>query len=168
MIVYHGSMCEVRIPDLAKAKGRLDFGKAFYVTSYKRQAEKWARRKAMRMLSTPVVSTYQLADDFTGYRVLDFKKADGAWLDFVCACRSGKALWRKYDIIKGRVANDDVFKTVDSYLKGNITREGALRELSYSKPNDQIALVTVKAINGLLTFKKSQTIEMPNYEKVSS
>lgn len=64
----------VRIPDLAKAKGRLDFGKAFYVTSYKRQAEKWARRKAMHMLSTPVVSTYQLADDFTGYRVLDFKE----------------------------------------------------------------------------------------------
>ena len=122
----------------------------------------------MRMLSTPVVSTYQLADDFTGYRAVDFKEADGAWLDFVCACRSGKALWRKYDIIKGRVANDDVFKTVDAYLKGNITREGALRELSYSKPNDQIALVTVKAINGLLTFKKSQTIEMPNYEKVSS
>ena len=40
MIVYHGSVCEVRIPDLAKAKGRLDFGKAFYVTSYKRQSEK--------------------------------------------------------------------------------------------------------------------------------
>lgn len=33
------------------------------------------RRNAMRMLSTPVVSTYQLADDFTGYRVLDFKEA---------------------------------------------------------------------------------------------
>jgi hypothetical protein len=160
MMVYHGSICEVQVPDLSKAKGRLDFGKAFYVTSYRRQAEKWAKRKAMRMLSTPVVSTYQLADDFTGYRVLYFTEADGAWLDFVCACRSGKALWRKYDIIKGRVANDDVFKTVDAYLKGNITREVALRELSYSKPNDQIALITVKAINGLLTFKKSQTIKM--------
>jgi hypothetical protein len=160
MMVYHGSICEVQVPDLSKAKGRLDFGKAFYVTSYRRQAEKWAKRKAMRMLSTPVVSTYQLADDFTGYRVLDFTEADGAWLDFVCACRSGKALWRKYDIIKGCVANDDVFKTVDAYLKGNITREVALRELSYSKPNDQIALITVKAINGLLTFKKSQTIKM--------
>ena len=159
-MVYHGSICEVQVPDLSKAKGRLDFGKAFYVTSYRRQAEKWAKRKAMRMLSTPVVSTYQLADDFTGYRVLYFTEADGAWLDFVCACRSGKALWRKYDIIKGRVANDDVFKTVDAYLKGNITREVALRELSYSKPNDQIALITVKAINGLLTFKKSQTIKM--------
>mgnify|MGYP003446504613 FL=1 len=160
MMVYHGSICEVQVPDLSKAKGRLDFGKAFYVTSYRRQAEKWAKRKAMRMLSTPVVSTYQLADDFTGYRVLDFTEADGAWLDFVCACRSGKALWRKYDIIKGRVDNDDVFKTVDAYLKGNITREVALRELSYSKPNDQIALITVKAIDGLLTFKKSQTIKM--------
>jgi hypothetical protein len=160
MMVYHGSICEVQVLDLSKAKGRLDFGKAFYVTSYRRQAEKWAKRKAMRMLSTPVVSTYQLADDFTGYRVLDFTEADGAWLDFVCACRSGKALWRKYDIIKGHVANDDVFKTVDAYLKGNITREVALRELSYSKPNDQIALITVKAINGLLTFKKSQTIKM--------
>ena len=118
MTVYHGSICEVSTPDLSKAKGRLDFGKAFYVTSYRRQAEKWARRKAMRMLSTPVVSTYQLADDFTGYRVLDFKEADSAWSDFVCACRAGKAPWRRYDIIKGRVANDDVFKTVDMLSGG--------------------------------------------------
>lgn len=160
MTVYHGSICEVKIPDLTKAKGRLDFGKAFYVTSFRRQAEKWAKRKAMRMLSTPIVTTYRLSDDFTGYKVLDFKEADGAWLDFVCACRAGKPIWRKYDIIKGRVANDDVFKTVDAYLRGNITREVALRELSYSKPNDQIALVTKKAIDGLLTFKKSRIIKM--------
>jgi hypothetical protein len=160
MTVYHGSICEVSTPDLSKAKGRLDFGKAFYVTSYRRQAEKWARRKAMRMLSTPVVSTYQLADDFTGYRVLDFKEADSAWLDFVCACRAGKAPWRRYDIIKGQVANDDVFKTVDAYLKGNISREIALRELSYSKPNDQIAFTTKKAIEGLLVFKKSHAVKM--------
>ena len=160
MIVYHGSVCEVRTPDLSMAKDRLDFGKVFYVTSYRHQAEKWAKRKAMRMLSTPVVSAYDLADDFLGYKVLDFKEADGAWLDFVCACRSGKAIWRKYDIIKGRVANDDVFKTVDAYLKRNITREVALRELSYLKPNDQIAFITKKAIDGLLTFKKSRTIKM--------
>lgn len=160
MTVYHGSICEVQSPDLSKAKGRLDFGKAFYVTSFRRQAEKWAKRKAMRMLSTPVVSTYQLKDDFSGFKVLDFNEADDAWLDFVCACRAGKAIWRKYDIIKGRVANDDVFKTVDAYLKGNITRDVALRELSYSKPNNQIAFVTKKAIDGLLTFKKSCIIKM--------
>ena len=160
MIVYHGSICEVLAPDLSKAKRRLDFGKAFYVTSYKRQAEKWAKRKAVRTLGIPVVNSYILSDDFSGFRVLEFNEADAPWLDFVCACRSGKAIWRKYDVIKGRVANDDVFKTVDAYLNGDISREVALRELSYVKPNDQIAFTSNKALKGLLTFKKSYVVKM--------
>ena len=159
MTVYHGSVAEIVHPDLALAKKRLDFGKAFYLTSFRRQAEKWAKRKAIRTRGTPVVNVYNLLDDLSMYRVLDFGAADESWLDFVCACRAGKAVWRGYDIIRGRVANDDVFKTVDAFLQGDITKDVALRDLSYAKPNDQIALVTAKAINGLLTFKKSYVVE---------
>lgn len=37
MSLYHGSYCEVRMPDLAKcAKGK-DFGRRFYLTSSKEQ-----------------------------------------------------------------------------------------------------------------------------------
>ena len=64
----------------------------------------------MRMLSTPVVSTYQLADDFTGYPVLDFKEADSAWLDFVCTCRAGKAPWLFVKLERVLVAAEAVGK----------------------------------------------------------
>jgi len=159
MTVYHGSVCEIAEPDVSLAKARLDFGRAFYVTSYRRQAEKWALRKAMRTLGTPVVNIYELTDICDGFRVKDFGKTDGEWLDFVCACRSGRAPWRAYDIIRGRVANDDVFKTVDAYLNGNMSRDAALKELRYAKPNDQIAFTTRRSIMSLLRFKRSYVVE---------
>ena len=46
MIVYHGSTMIVREPDIEHSFRPLDFGKGFYVTSNREQAEKWARRKA--------------------------------------------------------------------------------------------------------------------------
>lgn len=39
MILYHGSYCEVKIPDLAKCSAFKDFGKGFYLTSSKEQAD---------------------------------------------------------------------------------------------------------------------------------
>ena len=46
MIVYHGSSEVVRQPDILHSYRALDFGKGFYVTSVRGQAERWARRKA--------------------------------------------------------------------------------------------------------------------------
>ena len=158
MIVYHGSICEVVEPNVKMAKNRLDFGRAFYVTSYRRQAEKWALRKAARTQGVPIVSVYQLSEIQEGLRVKDFGETDGEWLDFVCACRAGKGVWRSYDIIRGRVANDDVFKTVDAYLKGKMSRDEALRQLRYAKPNDQIALTTTRGVKTILKFKRSYKV----------
>lgn len=160
MTVYHGSTCVIQTPNVMLAKPRLDFGRAFYLTTYRKQAEKWALRKAMRTRGKPIVNVYTLSDDFTGLRVKDFDETDAEWLDFVCACRAGRALWRKFDVIKGRVANDDVFKTVDAYLKGAMSRETAIAELRYSKPNDQIALTNAKSIAALLTFKRYYEMEV--------
>ena len=161
MTVYHGSVCEIRVPDVALAKSRLDFGRAFYLTTFRRQAERWALRKAARTRGTPVVTVYRLADDFSDFRLRDFGAADGDWLDFVCACRAGRATWRSFDVIRGRVANDDVFKTIDAYLRGDMTRAAALRELRYAGPNDQIALTTPMAIKSLLTFMRSYVVRRP-------
>ena len=38
LILYHGSYCEVKLPDLNKCAKRKDFGQGFYVTSSKEQA----------------------------------------------------------------------------------------------------------------------------------
>lgn len=47
MIVYHGSTKEIVAPDVSYSKDNLDFGKGFYVTTIKSQAERWAARKAI-------------------------------------------------------------------------------------------------------------------------
>lgn len=39
MIVYHGSSMEVKAPDIVHSKEYLDFGKGFYLMTYKKQAE---------------------------------------------------------------------------------------------------------------------------------
>ena len=46
MIVYHGSSKTVRQPDILHSYRALDFGRGFYVTTVREQAERWARRKA--------------------------------------------------------------------------------------------------------------------------
>lgn len=46
MIVYHGSNMVVDHPDVNHSYRDLDFGRGFYVTTVKEQAEKWAKRKA--------------------------------------------------------------------------------------------------------------------------
>ena len=38
LLLYHGSYCEVRKPELEKCARRKDFGKGFYLTSSKKQA----------------------------------------------------------------------------------------------------------------------------------
>lgn len=46
MIVYHGSIQNVERPDILHSYRALDFGKGFYVTTIREQAERWAKRKA--------------------------------------------------------------------------------------------------------------------------
>lgn len=45
MIVYHGTTEIVRNPDVDHSYRQLDFGKGFYVTTVREQAERWASVK---------------------------------------------------------------------------------------------------------------------------
>ena len=131
----------------------MDFGPAFYLTTYKEQAEKWARRRALRLRKSPCVNEYELAEDLSAFRVLKFDGPDEPWFDFVCSCRMDGTAWQSYDIIMGRVANDDVYLTINRYLDGEITKAAALAELRYARPNDQIAINSQRALDSLLTFR---------------
>ncbi len=72
--------------------------------------------------------------------------------------------WQKYDIIMGRVANDDVYLTINRYLDGELTKAAALAELRYAKPNDQIAINSQQALDSLLVFRRSYELEERNAE----
>ena len=154
MIVYHGSILAVEKPSVDYSKRFLDFGTGFYVTSDKKQAEKWANRKAIRTKGRAIVNVYRLSDDLTEYKGLIFDNEDVAWLDFVTKCRKGNEAFKQYDYISGSVANDDVFLTVEMYARGIWDRDRALSEIRYYKTNHQICLISQKLIDKDLKFNK--------------
>ena len=152
MIVYHGSSEVVRKPDMLHSYRALDFGKGFYVTTVREQAERWARRKADLFGGTPVVSRYHMCDDLSQFRVKRFPVDLMEWIEFVCDCRDGKPTYQQYDIIIGKVANDKVFRVVDMYHSGIWDKERALQEIRAYPNYDQIAFITQSAINALLQY----------------
>ena len=57
MIVYHGSYCRVERPELTFSREKLDFGKGFYITPIREQAERWSKR-FLRARKAAILSTY--------------------------------------------------------------------------------------------------------------
>ena len=159
MIVYHGTTEAIEKPDVNHSKKYLDFGKGFYLTTYESQAKKWALRKSMRQNKQAIVNIYELNENWDDFKVLSFEEENEKWLEFVCACRRGENLNADYDIIIGNVADDDVFKTVDMYFRGLWDKKKVLEELRYYKMNNQICLVSQKAIDKLLIYKDKYEVE---------
>lgn len=56
MIVFHGGTDIITSPLVSVGRDELDFGKGFYVTDIKNQAETWAQRMASRREITPVLN----------------------------------------------------------------------------------------------------------------
>lgn len=158
MIVYHGSTLEIPKPDNQHSQNYLDFGRGFYVTSFQDQAERWAKRKAMRKNGPPIVNIYALSEDFSGFEVLSFHGNNEAWLDFICACRKGQDVYRAYDLVIGSVANDDVFRTVDMYFRGIWDKTRTIQELRFYKMNDQYCLLSQRLIDQNLKFIRSHEV----------
>ena len=72
MTVYHGSSEVVKQPDVLHSYRALDFGKGYYVTSIREQAERWARRKADLTGGKAIVNQYRMSDNTSGLRVKTF------------------------------------------------------------------------------------------------
>ena len=160
MIVYHGSVQEVEKPDVGYSCRNLDFGNGFYVTTVKEQAERWARRKADLVgTSKGVVSTYEMSEANDGFNVRDFGNDLDSWIDFVCDCRDGGDLYKEYDIIMGKVANDKVYRVVDMYRRKIWDKQRAIMEMKAYEAYDQIAFIAQEAIEGLLDFAGSYEVK---------
>ena len=153
MIVYHGSCEIVSRPDILHSYRNLDFGKGFYVTTVKEQAERWARRKADIFGGKAIVNKYLMSDNMNGLSVKTFSSDFLEWIDFVCNCRDGGVLYEQFDVIIGKVANDQVFRVVDMYKSGIWDKERALREIRVYPNYDQIALISQVAIDKLLRYE---------------
>lgn len=162
MKIYHGSNIAVVEPLAQAGRRNLDFGKGFYTTRIREQAEKWAVLVASRKgkNSNGVISIYEFDEDLydkEDYVCKKFPLYDMEWLEFVVACRKGIDT-SNYDIVEGGVADDQVIDTVEDYENGRITAEQALDQLRYKNPNNQICFRNQRIIDAYLRFVNFESV----------
>ncbi len=81
-----------------------------------------------------------------------FLQLDGAsveWLDLVVTCRSRTDYSHGYDIVEGKIANDNVGETVSYVMQGIMRKEDAIERLRFEQINNQIAFCTEAALRTL-------------------
>ena len=148
MIIYHGSNVEVSKPELIPQNRFLDFGFGFYTTTNKMQAIGFAEKVYRRKQSGgKIVNIYEFDENaFSECSVLKFENPDEAWLDFVSDNRSGSYDGKRYDLIYGPVADDDVYTTFALYTAGVLTKDQTLEALKIKKLYNQLVFSTEKAL----------------------
>lgn len=152
MRLYHGSVVEVRKPSLRYARKKTDFGRGFYTTTQKEQAEHWTTIKIDRAKDAKrkVVSVYEFDEAILAVpdiKIREFKGADEAWLDFVVNSRKG--VQHDYDLVFGPVANDKVFTVVNLYESGVLDAPAAIAELKAYKTYNQLSFHTKRVLDAL-------------------
>lgn len=151
MRLYHGSIVEVKNPSLRIGRTKTDFGKGFYTTTQKEQAEHWAKIKQDRAKATKaVVSEYEFDESLLSnpdIKIRRFNGVDEAWLDFVVNCRKG--VKHDYDLVFGPVANDNVFATVNLYESGVLDAPAAIAQLRAYDTYDQLSFHTERVVKAL-------------------
>lgn len=160
MIVYHGTTLEITSPKIILSEKGRDFGAAFYTTDIREQAERWAIRKCKLMLnknknSKAVLNLYEW--DKSCLEKLNtkiFDTPDMDWLEMILQCRQNPTYKHGYDIVIGKVADDNVGETVSYVQQGIMRKEDAVERLKFEKINNQIAFCTEKSLLTLI-FKKS-------------
>ena len=164
MKVYHGGYMEISVIDLSKCEIGRDFGKGFYVTKIRKQAEFWAKRKGRIHSSDGIVTEYTFYDNAFENCNLEILRFDGyneEWLDFVIANRRLDAIPHEYDIVEGPVANDDITQRIFAYLAGDISKTDFLEELKFKhEPSHQIAFCSLVSLQMLEWVNKKSDITL--------
>ena len=166
MILYHGSNTDIRTINLALCRPFKDFGRGFYLTVIKEQAENMAKRVAGIYGGSPVINVYDIDENFIHMRELNIKnfgvETSEEWARFVRNNRNRKFekfssiecnFDNKYDIVIGPIADDDMALLFRQYENGMITFDMMLNGMIYKKTTNQYSFHTEKAISLLKKVK---------------
>jgi hypothetical protein len=161
MILYHGSNIEIENIDLAKCRPFKDFGRGFYLTTRKDQAQKMANRVSRIYGGSPCVNVYEFDETVLQTKELNirtFDKPTKEWALFVINNRNRRFaptsdeecnLDLKYDLVIGPVANDDLALLFRQFSEGMIGVDTLVREMEFKKLTDQYSFHTEKALGYL-------------------
>ena len=166
MKLHHGGLQPVESPRIISSDIERDFGFAFYTTDIREQAERWALRRMQTarrngsQSAKAVISVFRFDEDNARrqLRFRDFSEVTMDWLELVVACRSDVNFMHGFDIVTGKIANDNVGETIAYVLAGVMRKEDALERLRFQKINNQLAFCTEKALS-FLSFDSSYTVQ---------
>ena len=178
LVLYHGSYCLVEKPDLEKCAVYKDFGQGFYLTTSKEQAKSFAKLSAAKrkQQGLPVenfayVSFFKVTQ-IDKLNTFSFETADVSWLHCVVAHRRKTAFpeirtqMQPYDVIAGKIANDDTNTTIMAYMGnvfGKMGTEAACKVcislLIPERLKDQFCFRSEKALSSL-QFLKSEKVAL--------
>ena len=169
--VYHGSYMEIQVPDLNKCKDGKDFGKGFYTTTDKQQAIKFSKLIANRYNIPFGVLNEYLLSDINNLKYYAFESTDLNWLNCIVGNRRKPyrhlaEKWADYDILAGKVANDDTSTVINAYLLGIYGEVGsenagntAISNLEPENLKNQLCFRTEESLKKLC-FIKSEKISL--------
>ena len=146
MTVYHGGYTAVEHPQIRIGRNTKDFGTGFYCTVIKEQAQRWARR-----YDVGIVSIYEVRLNMA-LKIKEFKDMTDEWLDFIIECRSGKT--HGYDIVIGAMADDQIYNYISDYIDGVITREQFWVLAKFKYPTHQINFCTEESLKCLEDLRR--------------
>ena len=84
-----------------------------------------------------------------------FDGPNEAWLDFVVENRRGRYVGPEYAIKVGPVANDNVYRTIQLYMTGVLTRSQAIEAFKVKELFNQVVFSSEPALR-LLRFVRSE------------
>lgn len=159
MILYHGSNVKIDSINLSMCRPYKVFGRGFYLTDMREQAERMAQRVARIYGGLPVLNVFEMQDDFATISdivVKDFgTRTSEEWAEFVMNNRNKSfdnihdSLCNqdnKYDIVIGPVADDNMALLFRQYKNEMIDFETLLKGMVYKVTSSQYSFHTEKGI----------------------
>jgi hypothetical protein len=153
--LFHGSNTDIAKIDLTMCKPFKDFGKGFYLTTLRDQAERMAARTARIFGGEPIISIFEFDNKTDELSVKQFPKPSEDWARFVINNRNRNYLNfsssecnhdTKYDIVIGPVANDDLVLLFRQFENGYINIDTLRKEMIYKELSNQYSFHTEKAV----------------------
>lgn len=156
--LYHGSNMLISKPDLHYCKPYKDFGKGFYLSADRKQAQLLAVQRTRQTLEgRPVINEFEFDEMFMTsgeLKVITFNDYSEEWVRFILANRDihHEQPVHDYDIVYGPIADDSVSFQLRRYQRGVIsTIKELIQELRYSKGiTFQYYFGTQKALDKLI------------------
>ena len=161
MKLYHGSNMIISIIELEKCRPYKDFGKGFYCTAIKEQAELMAKRVTKIYGENPHVNAFNFDENIYNSNELYIKIFDAPseeWAIFVLNNRDRRFTNNnslncnndnKCDLVVGPVADDDLALLFRTFTRGLIDITILVKEMKYKKFSNQYSFHTEKAIKYL-------------------